>query len=131
MRDLMDTALCMQQQSAVHHAMPRRGHTVLQTQMVDPTRQPLELQRFAALQVFRHRRAKRRGHGGQLRHHDRPEPNYASVGSPLNTVTWYFQIVAAEIRVIDCDSDLDLTPVQRVARMLNKGYLVRQPLSAA
>ena len=33
------------------------------------------------------------------------------------------QIVAAEIRVIDCDSDLDLTPVQRVARMLNKGYL--------
>ena len=45
------------------------------------------------------------------------------LGSPLNTVTWYFQIVAAEIRVIDCDSDLDLTPVQRVARMLNKGYL--------
>jgi hypothetical protein len=44
------------------------------------------------------------------------------LGSPLNTVTWYFQIVAAEIRVIDCDSDLDLTPVQRVARMLNKGY---------
>jgi hypothetical protein len=28
-----------------------------------------------------------------------------------------------EIRVIDCDSDLDLTPVQRVARMLAKGYL--------
>ena len=45
------------------------------------------------------------------------------LGSPLNTVTWYFQIVAAEIRVIDCDSDLDLTPVQRVARMPNKGYL--------
>jgi hypothetical protein len=43
------------------------------------------------------------------------------LGSPLNTVTWYFQIVAAEIRVIDCDNDLDLTPVQRVARMLNKG----------
>jgi hypothetical protein len=39
------------------------------------------------------------------------------LGSPLNTVTWYFQIVAAEIRVIDCDSDLDLTPVQRVARL--------------
>ena len=38
-------------------------------------------------------------------------------------MTWYFQIIAAEIRVIDCDSDLDLTPVQRVARMLNKGYL--------
>ena len=30
---------------------------------------------------------------------------------------------ATEIRVIDCDSDLDLTPVQRVAHMLNKGYL--------
>ena len=45
------------------------------------------------------------------------------LGSPLNTVTWFFQIVGLEIRVIDCDSDLDLTPVQRVARMLNKGYL--------
>ena len=40
------------------------------------------------------------------------------LGSPINTVTWYFQLVGAEIRVIDCDSDLDLTPVQRVARML-------------
>ncbi len=28
----------------------------------------------------------------------------------------------AEIRVIDCDSDFDLTPVQRVAYMLNKEY---------
>jgi hypothetical protein len=45
------------------------------------------------------------------------------LGSPLNTVTWYFQLVGAEIRVIDCDSDLDLTPVHRVARMLAKGYL--------
>jgi hypothetical protein len=45
------------------------------------------------------------------------------LGSPLNTVTWYFQLVGAEIRVIDCDSDLDLTPVQRIAHMLNKGYL--------
>ncbi len=38
-------------------------------------------------------------------------------------MTWYFQLVGAEIRVIDCDSDLDLTPIQRVARMLAKGYL--------
>jgi hypothetical protein len=38
------------------------------------------------------------------------------IGAPLNTVVWYFQLVAAEFRVIDCDSDLDLTPVQRVAR---------------
>jgi hypothetical protein len=45
------------------------------------------------------------------------------LGSPLNTVTWYLQLVGAEIRVIDCDSDLDLTPVQRVARILAKGYL--------
>ena len=45
------------------------------------------------------------------------------IGAPLNTVVWYFQLVAAEFRVIDCDSDLDLTPVQRVARMLAKGYL--------
>ena len=35
----------------------------------------------------------------------------------------YFQIVVAEIRVIDCDSDLDFTPVQRVAHLLAKGYL--------
>ena len=30
------------------------------------------------------------------------------LGSPLNTVVAYFQIVGAEIRVIDCASDLDL-----------------------
>ena len=45
------------------------------------------------------------------------------LGSPLNTVVMYFHIIGAEIRGIDCDSDLDLTPVQRVAYMLNKGYL--------
>ena len=45
------------------------------------------------------------------------------LGSPLNPVVTYFQIIGAEIRVIDCDSDLDLTPAQRVAYMLNKGYL--------
>ncbi len=37
---------------------------------------------------------------------------------------WYFQLVGAdEIRVVDIDMDLDLTPVERVARMLAKGYL--------
>ncbi len=46
------------------------------------------------------------------------------LGSPLNTVVTYFEIVGAEIRAIDSDSDLDLTPVQRVAHMLNKGYLI-------
>lgn len=45
------------------------------------------------------------------------------LGSPINTVVWYFQIVANEIRVIDCDLDLDIPPVERVARMLGKGYL--------
>ena len=30
------------------------------------------------------------------------------LGSPLNTIVTYFQIVGAEIRMIDCDSDLDL-----------------------
>ncbi|HEY5742078.1 MAG TPA: hypothetical protein VIS99_06005 [Terrimicrobiaceae bacterium] len=45
------------------------------------------------------------------------------LGSPINTVVWYFQIVANEIRVIDCDLDLDIPPVERVARMLGKDYL--------
>jgi hypothetical protein len=46
------------------------------------------------------------------------------LGSPINTVVWYFQLgPMEEIRVIDCDLDLDLTPVERVARMLAKGYL--------
>jgi hypothetical protein len=31
--------------------------------------------------------------------------------------------VAGEIRVIDCDHDLDLTPAERVDRMFKKGYL--------
>jgi hypothetical protein len=46
------------------------------------------------------------------------------LGSPINTVTWYFQLGAmGEIRVVDCDPDLDIPPVERVARMLAKGYL--------
>ncbi len=44
------------------------------------------------------------------------------IGAPRSTVTWYFQNVAGEIRVIDYDADLDLNPVQRVAHMLSKGY---------
>jgi len=44
------------------------------------------------------------------------------LGSPINTVTWYVQLIGGEIRVIDCDSEKDLTPVQRVAHMLSKGY---------
>ena len=45
------------------------------------------------------------------------------LGSPINTCVWYFQVAAGEIRVIDLDMDLDLTPVERVSRMLAKGYL--------
>jgi hypothetical protein len=45
------------------------------------------------------------------------------LGSPINTVTWYFQCVAGEIRIIDCDHDLDLTPAERVYRMIRKDYL--------
>jgi hypothetical protein len=44
------------------------------------------------------------------------------LGSPNNVVTWYFQLFGNEVRVIDCDTDLDKTPVQRVAWMLGKGY---------
>ena len=45
------------------------------------------------------------------------------LGSPVNTVVWYFQIGPREIRVIDCDLDFDIPPVERVSRMLGKGYL--------
>jgi hypothetical protein len=46
------------------------------------------------------------------------------LGSPINTVCWYFQLgPMGEIRVIDIDLDLDIPPVERVARMLAKGYL--------
>ena len=45
------------------------------------------------------------------------------LGSPVNTCVWFFQVLAGEIRVIDIDMDLDLTPVERVSRMLAKGYL--------
>ena len=45
------------------------------------------------------------------------------IGAPLNTVVWYFRLVGAgEIRVIDIDMDLDIGPVERVARILIKGY---------
>jgi hypothetical protein len=46
------------------------------------------------------------------------------LGSPVNTIVWYFQIVGGEIRVIDLDHDLDLTPAERVAAILGKGYLL-------
>ena len=43
-------------------------------------------------------------------------------GSPVNTVTWYAQFVGGEIRLLDCDVDLDITPVERVALMMRKPW---------
>ena len=45
------------------------------------------------------------------------------LGSPENTVVWYWQIVGREIRFIDCDRDFKGTLTQRVAMMNAKGYL--------
>lgn len=44
------------------------------------------------------------------------------LGSPENTVVWYWQIVGREIRVIDCDRGDKGTLTERVAGMLAKGY---------
>ena len=46
------------------------------------------------------------------------------LGSPINTVIWFFQIVGSEIRVIDLDHNRDLTSAERVASILGKGYLL-------
>ena len=46
------------------------------------------------------------------------------LGSPVNTVTWYVQLVGSEIRIIDVDLNLDMTATERVAHMLAKGYLL-------
>lgn len=44
------------------------------------------------------------------------------LGSPRNTVVWYFQTVGKWIRVIGCDRERDETIVQRVARMKASGF---------
>jgi hypothetical protein len=44
------------------------------------------------------------------------------LGSPENTVVWYWQVVGREIRFIDCDRGERGTLTERVARMLAKGY---------
>lgn len=43
------------------------------------------------------------------------------LGSPRNTVVWYFQTVGRMIRILSCDVDLDETAVERVARMRSLG----------
>ena len=50
------------------------------------------------------------------------------LGSPLNQVTWYFQIVGFEVRLVDLDWGLDCTVTERVGRMLAKGYALRLAL---
>ncbi len=44
------------------------------------------------------------------------------LGSPQNTVVWYFQLVGPMLRVVDVDFRLELTATQRVAHMLGKPY---------
>lgn len=44
------------------------------------------------------------------------------LGSPFNTVTWYFQIIGREILIIDVDLELNITLTDRVSRILSKGY---------
>ena len=44
------------------------------------------------------------------------------LGSPENTIVWYCQFVADEVRVIDCDYGFDGDLMQRISFMLGKGY---------
>ncbi len=43
-------------------------------------------------------------------------------GAPLNTATWYAQFIGGEIRMVDFDFELSMTPVERVAHIKAKGY---------
>lgn len=44
------------------------------------------------------------------------------LGSPANTVVWYWQIVGREIRIIDCDRGDKGTLTERAAMMIARGY---------
>lgn len=44
------------------------------------------------------------------------------LGSPANTVVWYWQIVGREIRIIDCDIGDTGTLTERVSKMNARGY---------
>jgi hypothetical protein len=44
------------------------------------------------------------------------------LGTPFNTVTWFFQMIGQEIRIVDCMLEKNLTPVDRVAAINAKGY---------
>lgn len=45
------------------------------------------------------------------------------LGGPLNIVTWYFQMIGDELRFLDCDTGLDLTPSERVEHMRLKAQV--------
>ena len=44
------------------------------------------------------------------------------LGAPANTVTWYFQVVGREIRIVDIDCNWEGTLTQRIAMIQAKGY---------
>lgn len=44
------------------------------------------------------------------------------LGSPENTVVWYVQLVANEIRIVDLDHGFDGSLMERISHMQNKGY---------
>lgn len=44
------------------------------------------------------------------------------LGSPANIVTWYWQVTGQSIRILGCDTGLELTATQRVAQILSRGY---------
>lgn len=44
------------------------------------------------------------------------------LGSPENTIVWYVQLVANDIRILDIDYGFDGSLIERVSHMLNKGY---------
>lgn len=56
---------------------------------------------------------------------DGQSPVYTAwdLGSPMNTVVWYFQLVGRMIRLIDCDKDMDETILARVGRMRASGMI--------
>lgn len=53
---------------------------------------------------------------------EHPVHTFWDLGSPENTRVAYVQFVGREIHVIDYDTGLDLTPIQRVAHLRAKGY---------
>ena len=44
------------------------------------------------------------------------------LGSPVNRVIWFFQVVGPEIRIIDCEMDVDWGTTDLVANLMSKGY---------